>query len=78
MTTGSTDTASAPTAAGSAPLASPRRESPVGLVVYALTLLVLVASGAAPSPRSCGACGSATTPTRRWRSARPTVRRPPA
>ena len=50
MTTGSTDTASTPTAAGSAALASPRRDSPVGLVVYALTLLVLVASGAAPSP----------------------------
>ncbi|PPF51419.1 MFS transporter [Clavibacter michiganensis] len=50
MTTASTDTASTPTAAGSAALASPRRDSPVGLVVYALTLLVLVASGAAPSP----------------------------
>lgn len=61
MTTGSTDTASAPASAGSAPdggpagtgsapLASTRRESPAGLLVYALTLLVLVASGAAPSP----------------------------
>ncbi|WP_434156593.1 MFS transporter [Clavibacter nebraskensis] len=52
MTTTGTDTASTPVASAStAPAASPvRRESAAGLLVYALTLLVLVASGAAPSP----------------------------
>ncbi|MEJ1815334.1 MFS transporter [Clavibacter michiganensis subsp. michiganensis] len=55
MTTSRTETASIPvtgsSAASAGNAASPaRRESAAGLLVYALTLLVLVASGAAPSP----------------------------
>ncbi|WP_414172116.1 hypothetical protein [Clavibacter tessellarius] len=45
-----------------------RRESAAGLLVYALTLLVLVASGAAPSP--------STPCTRRSGRCRPSCSRP--